>query len=128
MPIYEYRCGGCGHQDDFLEKVGAPSLRKCPSCGRRSFRRLVSLSSFHLKGDGWYVTDFRDGGKGKRGADGASANGDGAPKAGSGDVAPKAGSGEAAPKAAAGSGDGAPAGKGPGGDKRKSDSRTGTSA
>lgn len=119
MPIYEYRCGRCGHQDDFLEKVGAPSLRKCPSCGRRSFRRLVSLSAFHLKGDGWYVTDFRDGGKGKRGGDGAAANGDGASKAGSG---------EASPKAAAGSGDGAPAGKGAAGDKRKSDSRTGTSA
>lgn len=65
MPIYEYQCGKCGHEDDFLEKIGAPSVRKCPSCGKRSFQRLVSRSAFHLKGDGWYVTDFRDKGKAK---------------------------------------------------------------
>ncbi len=60
MPIYEYSCEKCGHYEDFLEKVNAPSLKKCPSCGKKAFKRLVSLSSFQLKGAGWYVTDFRD--------------------------------------------------------------------
>jgi len=60
MPIYEYRCESCDHYEEFLEKISAPTLKKCPSCGRKKFKRLVSLSAFHLKGDGWYVTDFRD--------------------------------------------------------------------
>ena len=60
MPIYEYSCESCGHYQEFLEKIGASALRKCPSCGKRKFKRLVSLTSFHLKGAGWYVTDFRD--------------------------------------------------------------------
>ena len=49
-----------------LEKVGAPANKKCPTCGKaRAFKRQLSAPSFHLKGTGWYATDFRDNGKAK---------------------------------------------------------------
>lgn len=64
MPMYEYACGACGHEDTLLEKLTASRAKKCPACGKaRAFRRQVSAPSFQLKGTGWYVTDFRDGGK-----------------------------------------------------------------
>ena len=64
--MYEYSCASCGHQDTLLEKVGAPENKKCPTCGKaRAFKRQLSAPSFHLKGTGWYATDFRDNGKAK---------------------------------------------------------------
>jgi len=56
MPVYEYRCEHCG---DFEEKqrISAPPLTRCPKC-RRKVRRLISNTSFQLKGSGWYVTDY----------------------------------------------------------------------
>ena len=59
MPIYEYRCGACGHYLDALQKMSDASLRKCPECGKSQLRRLVSAPSFRLKGSGWYETDFK---------------------------------------------------------------------
>ena len=63
MPIYEYQCGACGHQESGMESINAPRIKKCPSCGKRAFERLISAAAFHLKGGGWYATDFRDKGK-----------------------------------------------------------------
>ncbi|MGB7183594.1 MAG: zinc ribbon domain-containing protein, partial [Burkholderiaceae bacterium] len=69
MPIYGYRCSSCGHQKDVLQKISDPVLTTCPSCGQEDFSKQVSAPNFQLKGTGWYVTDFRDGNKGKK-ADG----------------------------------------------------------
>ena len=66
MPIYGYQCSGCGHQKDVLQKLADPSLTECPACGADTFARQVSAPAFQLKGSGWYVTDFRDGDKGKQ--------------------------------------------------------------
>jgi len=63
MPIYEYRCDDCGHQQEFMQKVTEPPVAVCPACGRSNFRKLLSAAGFQLKGTGWYVTDFRGGGK-----------------------------------------------------------------
>ena len=63
MPIYEYECNGCGDQHEFIQKFSESPKRKCPSCGKLRLRELISAAAFHLKGGGWYVTDFRDGGK-----------------------------------------------------------------
>ena len=63
MPIYAYECGACGATHDFLQKMGEGRKRKCPSCGERRLRKLVTAAAFHLKGTGWYATDFRDKGK-----------------------------------------------------------------
>ena len=58
LPIYEYACLGCGHEFEKIQKVSDAAVRKCPACGRLKARRLISRSSFVLKGDGWYVTDY----------------------------------------------------------------------
>lgn len=60
MPIYEYRCADCGHQEEYLRKVSEPTLTQCPVCGKPSFQKLLSAAGFHLKGSGWYATDFKD--------------------------------------------------------------------
>ena len=65
MPIYEYGCSACGHEQEVIQKMGARALRKCPSCGALKLRRKISRSAFHLKGDGWYVTDYASNGKSK---------------------------------------------------------------
>jgi putative FmdB family regulatory protein len=66
MPIYEYRCGACGHELEALQKMSDGPLRKCPDCGKSQLRRLVSAPSFRLKGGGWYETDFKGDGEKKR--------------------------------------------------------------
>src|SRR5262245_57909350 len=63
MPIYEYRCAACGHQEEFLQKVTEKPLTKCPKCGKAKFQKLLSAAGFQLKGSGWYATDFKAGGK-----------------------------------------------------------------
>ena len=65
MPIYEYECRGCGERHEFIQKFSDSPKRKCPSCGKLRLKKLISAAAFHLKGDGWYVTDFRDKGKSK---------------------------------------------------------------
>jgi putative FmdB family regulatory protein len=63
MPIYEYRCTDCGFQDEYLQKVSEAPLTACPSCGKATFRKLVSAAGFQLKGSGWYATDFKGSGR-----------------------------------------------------------------
>ena len=62
MPIYEYRCGSCGHQKEILQRMSDRPLTQCPECGKRSFKKLVSAAGFQLKGTGWYATDFKNSG------------------------------------------------------------------
>jgi putative FmdB family regulatory protein len=59
MPIYEYRCEACGHQEEFLQKISEPPLTECPACRKSSFTKLLSAAGFQLKGSGWYATDFK---------------------------------------------------------------------
>ncbi len=59
MPIYEYRCEACGHQEEFLQKVSEPPLTQCPVCKKNRFTKLLSAAGFQLKGSGWYATDFK---------------------------------------------------------------------
>lgn len=61
MPIYEYRCGACGFQKEFLQKLSDPQLKDCPECGKPSLSKMVTAAGFHLKGSGWYATDFKHG-------------------------------------------------------------------
>jgi putative FmdB family regulatory protein len=66
MPIYEYRCGACGHHVETLQKMSEAPLRKCPDCGKSQLRRLMSAPQFRLKGEGWYETDFKNKNETKR--------------------------------------------------------------
>jgi putative FmdB family regulatory protein len=59
MPIYEYRCGECGHQEEHLQKISEKPLSKCPACGKKAYKKLLSAAGFQLKGSGWYATDFK---------------------------------------------------------------------
>lgn len=59
MPIYAYRCSECGHAKDVLQKMSDARLTKCPECGHETFSKQITAAGFQLKGDGWYVTDFR---------------------------------------------------------------------
>src|SRR3954468_11603129 len=62
MPIYEYRCAACGHQQEFLQKVSDTPLTVCTKCGAQSFSKMVTAAGFQLKGSGWYATDFKNSG------------------------------------------------------------------
>lgn len=57
MPFYEYECIKCNHQTEVLQKMSDPPLKKCGQCNGR-LKKLISQSTFHLKGSGWYVTDY----------------------------------------------------------------------
>ncbi len=72
MPIYAYKCSTCGFAKDQLQKMSDAPLTVCPACGASTFQKQVTAAGFQLKGSGWYVTDFRDGGK----SSGDSAAGD----------------------------------------------------
>ena len=63
MPIYEYKCSACGHQDDHLQKVNERPLSKCPACGKKKYEKQLTAPGFQLKGSGWYATDFKGGTK-----------------------------------------------------------------
>jgi putative FmdB family regulatory protein len=63
MPIYEYKCSACGHQEDHLRKVSDALLTKCPACGKKKYEKQLTAAGFHLKGSGWYATDFKGGKK-----------------------------------------------------------------
>lgn len=57
MPVYEYECVACGLTTEAMQKFSDDPLAVCPECGGR-LKKLISNSSFVLKGTGWYVTDY----------------------------------------------------------------------
>ena len=57
MPIYEYQCAACGRTVEKWQKISEDPLSTCPACGG-SLTKLISSCAFHLKGSGWYVTDY----------------------------------------------------------------------
>lgn len=72
MPIYEYVCQSCGHQLEAMQKFSDAPLTDCPACHQSALNKIVSSTSFQLKGTGWYVTDIRDKNKPKPPSDTAS--------------------------------------------------------
>jgi putative FmdB family regulatory protein len=74
MPIYAYKCSACGHAKDVLQKMSDAPLSVCPACGAASFSKQLTAAGFQLKGSGWYVTDFRDGGGSKSDGESKSAS------------------------------------------------------
>ncbi|MBS0014460.1 MAG: zinc ribbon domain-containing protein [Desulfobacterales bacterium] len=86
MPIYEYECGTCGRVHEALQKVSDSPLTQCPDCSGVLHKR-ISQCTFHLKGTGWYATDYA------KGAGAASSSSgkkdDSSPKEASADAQPK---------------------------------------
>jgi putative FmdB family regulatory protein len=110
MPIYEYRCSSCGHQQEFMQKLSDAPITVCTQCGKPAFTKMLTAAGFQLKGSGWYATDFKTRAPapaaGKEGNDPGEKKGDagekksdsGEKKAGSGgDAKPAAGVGPACP-------------------------------
>jgi putative FmdB family regulatory protein len=58
MPIYEYKCQKCGNQFEVFKGISDPEVKSCKFC-KGKVQKIVSLSSFSLKGSGWYVTDYK---------------------------------------------------------------------
>jgi putative FmdB family regulatory protein len=71
MPFYEYECQACKFYAEVMQKISDAPLSKCPSCGKRRMKKLVSAPVFRLKGGGWYETDFKGDSENKRNLVGA---------------------------------------------------------
>ena len=63
MPIYEYECQACGDVQELMQKISDPAPEACGACHKGPMVKMISKTSFILKGGGWYVTDFRGGAK-----------------------------------------------------------------
>ncbi|MBA3661541.1 MAG: zinc ribbon domain-containing protein [Gammaproteobacteria bacterium] len=72
MPIYEYQCSQCSHMLEAFQNMSEQPLSICPQCNKPALSKLISSTSFQLKGGGWYVTDIRDKNKPKVKEDGES--------------------------------------------------------
>lgn len=57
MPIYEYKCTKCGKHHEIIQRHNDKPVTRCPECGGRT-KKLISNTSFVLKGTGWYKTDY----------------------------------------------------------------------
>ena len=99
MPIYEYACGKCGHEFELEQRITEDPVKTCPKCRARKVKRLISQTSFVLKGGGWYSDLYSSPGRpdtdksGKEGGDAAAA-GDKPDKADTADTADTPGKGE----------------------------------
>jgi putative FmdB family regulatory protein len=88
MPIYEYGCAACGQVVEQWQKISDPPLTACPACNGE-LHKLMSCSTFHLKGSGWYISDY--------GRKIQSANQAGTSKSEGGDADAKVSAGNGAP-------------------------------
>ncbi len=68
MPIYEYECERCGSRVEHWQKMSDPPLSTCDSCGG-GMHKVISQTTFHLKGSGWYVTDYANKGQQNKGSE-----------------------------------------------------------
>jgi putative FmdB family regulatory protein len=75
MPIYEYQCQKCG-TFEITQRITENALAKCPTC-KGKVKKLISNTSFQLKGTGWYVTDYAR--KGKNGESKGDSKSDSSP-------------------------------------------------
>jgi putative FmdB family regulatory protein len=79
MPVYEYICKACDHEFEREQRISDRPVKKCPACGAMKAKRLISRTSFVLKGGGWYSDLYSssrgDSGKRESDAEGSSSSG-----------------------------------------------------
>ena len=67
MPTYEYACQKCGHQFEQFQSMRDEPLKKCPKCGKTGVKRLLGTGAgLIFKGSGFYITDYKNKGSGKK--------------------------------------------------------------
>lgn len=94
MPLYEYECDACGHRFEIIRKFSDPPIERCPECGG-AVHKMQSAPAFHLKGSGWYITDYAKKDQSKPGSsEGGSKEGGSAEKGDKGESGEKRESGE----------------------------------
>lgn len=64
MPTYNYECTNCNYTLEIIQKITEPALTICPHCNKEDLKKVIGAATFHLKGDGWYITEY--GSKNKR--------------------------------------------------------------
>lgn len=57
MPIYEYQCDNCQQLTEAWQSLAEAPLTTCQSCSG-PLKKIISMSSFHLKGGGWYADGY----------------------------------------------------------------------
>lgn len=75
MPIYEYKCKACGNEFEYRQRISDPPMSECESCGG-GLEKLISRSSFLLKGSGWYKDLYSSPKPASGGSDGSSSGND----------------------------------------------------
>ena len=63
MPVYEYQCNSCGKQFEIMQKITDKPVKTCIHCSSKKVEKIISQSSFALKGSGWHKTDYAEKGK-----------------------------------------------------------------
>ena len=74
MPIYEYECEKCGYQFEREQRMADAPIKTCPKCKSRRVNKLISRSSFVLKGGGWYADGYADSSGDKKSSDSDSSS------------------------------------------------------
>ncbi len=58
MPVYDYLCEKCDHEFEREQRMADSPVKTCPACKARKVKRLISRTSFHLKGGGWHKDGY----------------------------------------------------------------------
>src|SRR5881296_4142453 len=59
VPLYEYECEACHHRFERIQQFSDPLVRKCPKCGKKKVKKLLSSPAIQFKGSGFYITDYQ---------------------------------------------------------------------
>lgn len=98
MPIYEYRCEACGAPKEAIQKMSDAPLKTCEVCGADALQRVMSRTSFVLKGGGWYATDYKPAPKEAKAEGSSSASSSSSASTASSSSAPATSSSSSGPK------------------------------
>jgi len=64
VPLYEYECQACKHRFERIQQFSDPLVKKCPKCGKKRVKKLLSSPAIRFKGSGFYITDYQRKGTG----------------------------------------------------------------